>query len=278
MRWKGQRASTNVEDRRAFGGGRGLAVGGGLGTLVLLAIAFFFGIDPRTLLQSGPGPARAAERVVSTPEEEELREFVSVVLGNTEDVWNELLGGRYRLPRLVLFRNGVESACGFAAAAVGPFYCPGDERVYLDLAFFDELSARFGAPGDFAQAYVLAHEVGHHVQNLLGTMDEVHAAQARASDAEANRISVALELQADYYAGVWGHHARRQGLLEQGDLEEALKAASAIGDDRLQLEAQGYVVPDSFTHGSSEERLRWFRRGFDSGDPGRGDTFAELGR
>ena len=278
MRWKGQRASTNVEDRRAFGGGRGLAVGGGMGTLIVLALAFFFGVDPRSLLQSAPAPAHASGPLVSTPEEEALRDFVTVVLASTEDVWNELLDGRYRVPTLVLFREGVESACGFAAAAVGPFYCPGDERVYIDLSFYDELSERFGAPGDFAQAYVLAHEVGHHVQNLLGTMREVHDAQARASEADANRISVALELQADYYAGVWGHHARREGLIEEGDLEEALRAASAIGDDRLQLEAQGYVVPDSFTHGSSEERLRWFRRGFESGDPSRGDTFAELDR
>jgi predicted metalloprotease len=206
-----------------------------------------------------------------------MTQFVRVVLASTEDVWTDIMrqnGQQYRKPKLVLYTGQVESACGTADAAVGPFYCPGDEKVYLDLSFFQELKQRFRAPGDFAQAYVIAHEVGHHVQNLLGTMDRVDRSQRRLSKAEANQISVRLELQADFLAGVWAHYAQAKGILEPGDIEEALGAASAVGDDRLQKAAQGYVVPDSFTHGSSEQRMRWFRRGLESGDIRQGDTFS----
>jgi uncharacterized protein len=280
MRWRGGRASSNVEDRRGIGGG-GLAVGGGLGTLVLVLLAAFCGIDPRQFLDQGggvpgEGPAAPAERRTTNPEEDEQAQFVRVVLGYTEDTWNEIFrrqGGQYREPTLVLFTDRVQSACGVAGASVGPFYCPGDEKVYIDLAFYRELKSRFRAPGDFAQAYVIAHEVGHHIQNLLGTMNRVHASQQRLREGEANQLSVRLELQADCYAGVWANSAQRQGVVEPGDVEEALTAASAIGDDRLQREAQGYVVPDSFTHGSSDQRVRWFRAGFESGDVRRCDTF-----
>jgi predicted metalloprotease len=273
MRWKGRRQSTNVEDRRSSTGTR-VALGGGLGTLVIFLLVTFLGGDPGSLLeQAAPAPARAAER---SSEEEELRGLVGVVLAETEDVWRGLLGPGYREPTLVLFRDRVESACGIAGAATGPFYCPSDENVYLDLAFFEELSARFGAPGDFAQAYVIAHEVGHHVQGLLGTLEQVHRLQERSDEVEANRLSVALELQADFYAGVWAHHAARGELLDAGDVEEALEAASAIGDDRLQRSERGFVVPESFTHGTSEQRRTWFRRGLESGDPQQGDTFAAL--
>jgi uncharacterized protein len=281
MLWRNQRQSTNVEDRRGFGGG-GLAVGGGIGTVVLLLVAFLLGADPRALLEQAPAqpaPGAQAGRPVN-PAEEELKQFVSAVLGNTEDVWQDIFrqnGERYREPKLVLFTGQVQSACGAAGAAVGPFYCPGDEKVYIDLSFYRELKSRFRAPGDFAQAYVIAHEVGHHIQNLLGTMDKVHALQARSGQAQANNLSVRLELQADFYAGVWAHHAQRKGLLEVGDVEEALRAASAIGDDRIQRESQGYVVPDSFTHGTSEQRMRWFRRGLETGDLRQGDTFGARG-
>ncbi|HEV3471156.1 MAG TPA: neutral zinc metallopeptidase [Pyrinomonadaceae bacterium] len=278
MRWRGGRASTNVEDRRGMGRG-GLAVGGGLGTLVLVLLAAFCGVDPRQFLEQVPnegGPSAPAERRTGNPEEDELAQFVRVVLGNTEDTWNEIFrrqGGQYREPTLVLFTGQVQSACGVAGASVGPFYCPGDEKVYIDLSFYRELRARFRAPGDFAQAYVIAHEVGHHIQHLLGTMDRVHASQQRLSEGQANQLSVRLELQADCYAGVWANAAERQGVVEPGDVEEALTAASAIGDDRLQRESQGYVVPDSFTHGTSAQRVRWFRTGLDSGDVRRCDTF-----
>lgn len=272
MRWKDRRQSEHVEDRRHLGGRR-LALGGGLGTILILLVAVFFGLDPTSLLGLAPDvTSRAAETYsAGDPEEEELRQFISVVLADTEDVWHELLDG-YREPTLVLFRDQVDSACGLAGSAVGPFYCAPDEKIYIDLSFFHELRSRFGAPGDFAQAYVLAHEVGHHVQNLLGTMDDARTAQARASEEAANRVSVGLELQADFYAGVFAHHAARKGLLEPGDVEEALNAASAIGDDRLQLESQGYIVPDSFTHGTSEQRLRSFRSGLESGAIRQGDA------
>jgi predicted metalloprotease len=211
------------------------------------------------------------------PEEEQRKDFVSVVLADTEAVWHKLfnqMGRNYEEPKLVLFRGRVESACGLASSAVGPFYCPRDHKVYVDLEFFEELQKRFGAPGDFAQAYVIAHEVGHHVQDLLGISDRVHAQQGRMSKAEYNQLSVRLELQADFLAGVWAHHAQKmRNMLEEGDIEEALRAAEAIGDDRLQRQAQGYVVPDSFTHGTSAQRVRWFRRGFETGDVDQGDTF-----
>ena len=284
MRLGGVRESGNVEDRRGFGlPGGGMAVGGGCGTLIVIILAVVFGVDPRQLLSGGGGQVddgTRVERPAGGPGQQATDEesrFVRKVLATTEDVWGDIFrrnGSTYRKPTLVLFQGRVDSACGRATSAVGPFYCPGDEKVYIDLSFYDELRSRFRAPGDFAQGYVIAHEVGHHVQNLLGTSDKVTALQRRArSDAQANDLSVRLELQADCYAGVWGFHAKQQNILDPGDLEEALNAAAAIGDDRLQRQSQGYVVPDSFTHGSSEQRVRWFRAGFESGDLRRCDTF-----
>lgn len=277
MRWREGRQSANIEDRRGMGRG-GMAIGGGLGGIVILVIALLLGADPRQLLEQLPSDtqAPASQSRPTNPEEEELRGLVGAVLADTEDVWNDIfrqMGRQYREPTLVLFTDQVQSACGVAGAAVGPFYCPGDQKLYIDLTFYRELRTRFQAPGDFAQAYVIAHEVGHHIQNLLGTMDQVNSARQRMSEAEANQLSVRLELQADFLAGVWAHHAQKRGVLEQGDVEEALGAASAIGDDRLQRETQGYVVPDSFTHGSSEQRIRWFRKGLETGDIRQGDTF-----
>ncbi len=279
MRWKGRKQSDNVDDRRGRSP-RGLAIGGGVGGLVLVVVVMLLGGDPRQLLQlqeqlgsQSSAPATAP----ATGADDPSREFVAVVLKDTEDVWGALFeasGERYAEPQLVLFSGRVESACGLASAAVGPFYCPGDSKVYLDTEFFDELSQRFGAPGDFAKAYVIAHEVGHHVQNLLGTSAKVQALRERASEEDANALSVRLELQADFYAGVWAHHAQAmKQVLESGDLEEALDAATAIGDDRLQQHAKGYVVPESFTHGTSAQRVRWFRKGYESGDLRDGDTF-----
>jgi predicted metalloprotease len=278
MLWKGRRESDNVEDRRGISRG-GLAVGGGLGTIVILVVALLLGADPRSLLeQTGETPAPITSGTRSTsPGEDELRRFVSVVLADTEDVWTEVFrqtGREYRDPRLVLFTGQVQSACGRADSASGPFYCPGDQKVYIDLSFYSELRERLGAPGDFAQAYVIAHEVGHHVQRLLGISDKVHAAESRADRRQANELSVRLELQADFLAGVWANRAKNKGLLESGDIDEALGAASAVGDDRLQRQAQGRVVPDSFTHGTSEQRVRWFRKGLDTGDIKQGDTFS----
>ena len=279
MRWRGERQSENIEDRRGMSRG-GIAIGGGLGSIVVLIIALLLGADPRQLLQQGPVEDPGAETQTSrstNPQEDELKEFTSVVLASTEDVWSNLFrqaGANYRKPILVLFTDQVSSACGQAGASVGPFYCPEDEKLYLDFAFFRDLQSRFRAPGDFAQAYVIAHEVGHHVQRLMGTMDRVNAAQRQRSESEANDLSVRLELQADFLAGVWAHYAQQKGLLEQGDIEEALGAASAVGDDRLQRESQGYVVPDSFTHGTSDQRVRWFRRGLETGDMRQGDTFS----
>lgn len=278
MRWRGERQSDNIEDRRGIGRG-GMAIGGGLGGIVVLIIALLLGADPRQLLEQVPSEGPASGTGTSrpaNPEEEELKQFVRVVLASTEDVWTDIFrqtGREYRKPTLVLFTDQVRSACGIAGAAVGPFYCPGDEKLYLDFSFFRELEARFRAPGDFAEAYVIAHEVGHHVQHLLGTMDKIEAARGRLSQEQNNQLSVRLELQADFLAGVWAHYAQRKGILEQGDIEEALGAASAVGDDRLQREGQGYVVPDSFTHGTSEQRAHWFRKGLESGDIRQGDTF-----
>jgi predicted metalloprotease len=275
MRWRDERQSENVEDRRGMSGGK-IAIGG-LGGIVVLVIALLFGADPRQLLeqlpQQGTGPETS--RPVN-PQDEELKQFVAVVLAQTEDAWGEIfrqMGKSYRKPTLVLFTDEVDSGCGVAGTAVGPFYCPRDEKLYIDLAFFRELRTRFRAPGDFAVAYVVAHEVGHHVQNLLGTMDRVDSARRRMSEAQANQVSVRLELQADFLAGVWAHYAQNRGIVEPGDVEEALGAASAVGDDRLQREGQGYVVPDSFTHGTSEQRARWFRKGLETGDVRAGDTF-----
>lgn len=283
MRWQGRRQSRNVEDRRGRGVPRGLAVGGGgLGLLLVAVVVLLLGGDPTALLTDTSGgvaygPPAGADPSAGTRPDDTLAEMASVVLADTEGTWRELFarqGRRYTEPTLVLFDGAVQSACGTQSAAVGPFYCPADRKLYLDLSFFDQLRRRFGAPGDFAQAYVIAHEVGHHVQNLTGISDEVHARQQQLTRAEANALSVRLELQADCLAGVWGFHAdRSRQLLESGDLEEALRAAAAIGDDTLQRSAGGRVVPDSFTHGTSEQRVHWFRRGFSTGDPDACDTF-----
>jgi predicted metalloprotease len=279
MRWKGQRESTNLEDRRTVTPGR-VAIGGGAAVLILALVTYFLGGDPQQvlkLLQHNPPAGAPQGGAGADPAQEESKHFVAVVLADTEDVWREQfqkMGKTYREPKLVLFTRQVESACGAADAAVGPFYCPGDEVVYLDLSFFDELRSRYHAPGEFAQAYVVAHEVGHHVQKLLGISDRVHAQRKRMSKAEFNKLSVRLELQADFLAGFWAYHAQKsKKILDPGDLEAALTAANAIGDDRLQKQARGYVVPDSFTHGTSAQRIRWFRRGFEGGDFSQGDTF-----
>jgi predicted metalloprotease len=258
-----------------------MVVGGGLGTIVLVLAVALLGGDPRQILdqlsQSVPTQGEPGTTTPPTAEEQEAKEFVAVVLKDTEDVWGELfasMGKTYQAPRLILFTGQVESACGSASSAVGPFYCPGDAQVYLDTEFFDDLHRRFGAPGDFAEAYVIAHEVGHHVQNLLGVSGRVQSLRRQMGEAEANRLSVRLELQADFFAGVWAHHAQAaKQILEAGDIEEALSAATAIGDDRLQRQARGTVTPDAFTHGTSEQRMRWFRRGFETGDLSQGDTF-----
>ena len=278
MRWRGERQSENVEDRRGMSGG-GKIIGGGLGGLVVLVIALLMGADPRQLLEQAPtqpssGPQTS--RPAGAPEEEQVQ-FIRVVLASTEDYWTEAfrqMGRQYRKPKLQIFSNRVDSACGVAGASVGPFYCPADEKIYLDLSFFDDLRSRFRAPGDFAQAYVIAHEVGHHVQKLMGTMDKVNSLRGRVSQEAENEASVRLELQADFLAGLWANYAQNKNLLDPDDIDEALGAASAVGDDRLQRESQGYVVPDSFTHGSSEQRIRWFRRGFETGDIRQGDTFS----
>jgi predicted metalloprotease len=277
MRWRGERQSTNVEDRRGLSGAK-IAVGGGLGTVIVLVLALLFGVNPQRLLEQLPESPASDVRTSRpvNPEEEELKQFTSVVLAKSEDVWSEVFrenGRQYREPTLVLFTDQVRSACGIAGAAVGPFYCPGDEKVYIDLAFYEQLRRQFQSPGDFAQAYVIAHEVGHHVQKLLGISDQVEAMQRRASEVEANQLSVRLELQADFFAGVFARHVQNQGMLEAGDIEEALRAASAVGDDNIQRQSTGYVVPDSFTHGTSEQRLRWFRKGYETGDMRQGDTF-----
>ena len=278
MRWQGERESENVEDRRGTGGRR-LAIGGGIGTLLLVAIVALMGGDVRQLLGpllNGTEPSVSQPSRPPSAEEEERRKFVAVVLGKTEDVWTDVFrqnGKTYRNPKLVLFTDQVDSACGYTGAAVGPFYCPGDEKIYIDLSFYDELQQRFEAPGDFAQAYVIAHEVGHHVQKLLGISARVDAMQRRASEKEANQLSVRLELQADFFAGVFARYVNDKKILDPGDIEEALRAASAIGDDTIQRKSTGRVVPDSFTHGTSEQRLRWFRKGFETGDIRQGDTF-----
>jgi predicted metalloprotease len=280
MRVEGRRESENVEDRRGMPV-KGIAAGGGVVTLIVVVIALLMGKDPTPLLQQS-GPAGGQEQAQPIdPAQEPLRKFVAVVLADTEDVWGSLmpreLGRSYEQPKLVLFSERVESACGFASAATGPFYCPGDHKLYLDLAFFDEMKKKFGAPGDFAMAYVVAHEVAHHVQNLSGLSDKVQSARGRVSKEEYNALSVRLELQADYLAGVWAHHAQRtKNILEKGDVEEALNAANAIGDDTLQKQARGYVVPDSFTHGTSAQRVRWFKRGLESGDVRKMNELFEL--
>ena len=282
MRWRDGRRSDNVEDRRGMRAAGGKKVGGGIGVLILALIAMYFGVDPAIILDQGAptGMSGGDSAVVSprSPAEDVLADFVSVVLADTEDVWHDLfrrMGREYQEPRLVLFTDAVESACGYAQAAVGPFYCPSDQSVYIDLGFYRDLKLRHQAPGDFAQAYVIAHEVGHHVQKLLGILDKVNNLRRRVSEVEANQLLVRMELQADCMAGLWANHAHRERqVLEEGDIEEALNAASAIGDDRLQRQSRGYVSPDSFTHGTSAQRVEWFTRGARTGDLNQCDTFA----
>jgi predicted metalloprotease len=296
MRWEDGRRSDNVEDQRGMGGGFGGAGGfplvrlltlllgrrGGKYSLLIVAAlmgASYLGIDLGPLTGMAPTVSPSAQQKSYQPSaaEQRLADFVSVVLADTEDTWQQLFsqrGDHYRQPKLVLFSGQVRSACGFAQAAMGPFYCPSDQKVYIDLSFYDDLKHRHDAPGDFAQAYVIAHEVGHHVQTLLGISAQVHKARERLSTSEANKLSVRQELQADCFAGLWAHHAdKARQILEQGDVEEALNAAAAIGDDRLQKQAQGYVTPDSFTHGSSEQRIRWFKTGLRKGDLQSCNTF-----
>jgi uncharacterized protein len=279
MRQDDGRESDNIEDRRSMRiGGRGLA-GGGLGVAALAVIALLLGVDPRIVLntvgQLSSVPQPSAVR--TSPEDERMKKFMSIVLADTEDTWSAIFqqsGSRYEEPKLVLFSGQVQSACGYAQAAMGPFYCPGDHKLYLDMSFFKDLATRHNAPGDFAQAYVLAHEVGHHVQNLLGIANQVHTAQQRGGREQGNQLQVRMELQADCFAGVWANRANQfRQILEPGDLEEALAAASGVGDDRLQKQSQGYVVPESFTHGSSEQRMRWFTVGAKTGDLNQCDTF-----
>ena len=277
MKWKGRAKSSNVEDRRGKGVG-GAAIGGlgGFGIIIMIIYALLGG-NPGDIMQSiDPGQTQNVP-YEATQEEEELAEFVSVVLADTEVVWNDIfadLGKEYNEPKLVLFTGSVQSACGVAGASTGPFYCPGDKNVYIDLSFYNELKTQFKAPGDFAMAYVIAHEVGHHIQNELGTIAQMDEIRGKVSKEEYNKYNVRLELQADYLAGVWANHVQGQNLLEEGDLEEALTAASAVGDDRIQMQSQGYVVPDSFTHGTSEQRKRWFYKGYEAGDLSQWDTFS----
>ena len=277
MLWQGQRESENVEDARGSGGGR-LVMGGGIGTVILVVLYLVLGGDPQALFNAQQQTQVSQPAQVNTQApRDDASKFVAVVLADTEDAWNDVfrqMGRKYEEPRLVLFTDLIQSGCGFARGATGPFYCPQDRQVYIDLGFFRQLQERLGAGGDFAEAYVIAHEVGHHVQKLLGITDRVDAARRRASEADSNRLSVRLELQADFLAGVWARYADRvKHVVEAGDIEEAIRAANAVGDDRLQARSRGYVVPDSFTHGTSEQRVRWFRRGYETGDLSQGDTF-----
>jgi predicted metalloprotease len=276
MLWQGRRESENVEDARGSGGGR-LVLGGGIGTIILVVLYLVLGGDPQALFNSQQAQLPQSAQFDSQAPRDEASKFVAVVLADTEDAWHEVfrqMGREYEEPKLMLFTDLIQSGCGFASGATGPFYCPQDRRVYIDLGFFRQLQERLGAGGDFAQAYVIAHEVGHHVQNLLGITDRVQAARGRVSESEYNRLSVRLELQADFLAGVWARYADRvKHVVEAGDIEEAMRAASAVGDDRLQYRSRGYVVPDSFTHGTSQQRVRCFRRGYETGDISQGDTF-----
>ena len=276
MRWKGRRESSNIEDRRGISP-KGM-VGGGLGTIAVVVIILLLGGDPSDILQNiTTNQPTTSSNYIETERNKELAQFVSVVLAETETVWHEVFrkeGEQYIEPKLVLYNGSVQSACGFSSAATGPFYCPGDEKVYIDLSFYDELQDKFKAPGDFAMAYVIAHEVGHHIQNLLGISDQVSKLRSQLSQEEYNKYSVRLELQADFLAGVWAHYEEELGnVVEVGDIDEALNAASSVGDDRIQKEMQGYVVPESFTHGTSAQRKKWFFRGYRSGDLKDGDTF-----
>lgn len=277
MRWMGRQQSGNVEDRRGMGGK--LALGGGAGGLIIVIISLLLGQNPLDYINVGNSPAYDQQQQPTSEAENQQAEFVKVVLKDTEDVWKKLFqerGETYQEPVLVLFSGGTQSGCGSATSATGPFYCPEDSKVYIDLSFYEELQSRFGAPGDFAMAYVIAHEVGHHVQHLWGITDQVHGQRQRLSEEENNKLSVKLELQADFLAGVWANHAQElSNILEPGDIEEALQAANAIGDDRLQKQSQGYVVPDAFTHGTSAQRMKWFKKGFDTGDIEQGDTFSQ---
>lgn len=282
MQWIGRRQSSNVEDRRMISGKQKMFGGGILGLIIAVVGYFIGGGDVSqifNILQEQTVTQQSDTR--SDPAEDEMAKFISVVLADNEDVWNQIfskMDKTYEEPILVLFRDATESACGYASSVTGPFYCPGDRKVYIDLGFFDELENRFGASGgDFAMAYVLSHEIGHHVQNLLGISGKVHKLQQQVSETKANRLSVALELQADFYAGIWTYYTQKyKNVLDKGDIEEALSAASAVGDDRIQKQSQGYVVPDAFTHGTSEQRMYWFKKGYTTGDLSQGDTFKEF--
>jgi predicted metalloprotease len=275
MLWQGRRESGNVEDRRGMGGG-GMVAGGGIGAVIIGILYFLLGGNPSDIptQQLRPNQTQSAPRSAA---EEKLASFTRVVLADTEDVWDQIFkasGETYPQPTLVMFTQQTQSGCGFSSAATGPFYCPADQKIYIDLSFFDDLQNRFNAPGEFAMAYVIAHEVGHHIQNLMGTFEKAEQQRRSLSEKEYNRLSVKMELQADFYAGVWAHHAQKmKQMLENGDIEAALNAANAIGDDRLQQQSQGYVVPDAFTHGTSEQRMYWFKKGFDTGDLRQGNTF-----
>ena len=281
MKWQGRRSSGNLEDRRGVSG-KQVAVGGGIIGVIVLIINMFMGGDNSAIINDINSSMQPGEQTTElSARDKEMGAMVDAILVDTEDVWNKIFrenGMTYQEPNLVLFRDGVQTACGGASSASGPFYCPADQKVYMDLAFFEELQTRFGAKGgDFAIAYVIAHEIGHHVQTLLGTSEKVRQMQQDMSEAEANKLSVALELQADFYAGVWTHYNQEmKDFLEEGDIEEALSAANAVGDDAIQKRAQGYVIPDSFTHGTSEQRMYWFKKGFETGDINQGNTFKEL--
>lgn len=277
MKWKGRMGSGNIEDRRGMSR-RGMVAGGGLGTIILVILVLLFGGDPSQLLNMGGDSSAPTEQVTTTHEEDEMAQFVSVVLKDTETVWGKIFeesGSTYQQPKLVLFRDQVESACGLASSASGPFYCPSDQKLYIDLSFMDQLKTKFGAQGDFAVAYVIAHEVGHHVQNMLGILAKADNQKSQVNERRANEISVRVELQADFLAGMWAHYAGEMlNTLEAGDIDEALNAAAAVGDDALQRKYQGRVVPDSFTHGTSDQRKQWFRKGWQTGDFQQGDTFS----
>lgn len=278
MRIEGRRTSDNVEDRRGMSSGGKMAIGGGIGTIVIALIVLLLGGDPTQVLDNSQGTtATESGTVTASPEEEAMKNFVSVVLAGTEDVWTKIFqqsNMTYQKPTLVLFRDQVQSACGYASGASGPFYCPGDQKVYLDLAFFDELKTKFGANGDFAIAYVVAHEIGHHIQDQLGILNKVNSERSRLSETRSNDLSVRTELQADFLAGMWAHYDQQMfNSLETGDIEEAMNAASSVGDDVLQKRYQGRVIPDSFTHGTAAQRKEWFRKGYTTGDFDQGDTF-----
>jgi len=280
MRYKGRRQSSNIEDRRSMSTGKKVGLSGGVLSIVVVIVVMLLGGDPSAILnlmQAGSDYSSTSTEYQPTAQEEELAEFISVVLADTEDVWHKLfndMGLQYREPKLVLFSGQVNSACGFSSAATGPFYCPGDDRIYIDLLFLQQLQKRLGANGDFAMAYIIAHEVGHHVQKQFGTLDELNSLRPRVSQTQYNELTVRLELQADFFAGVWAHHAQKmKNILEAGDIEEAVNAAQAVGDDRIQMQSQGYVVPDSFTHGTSAQRMSWFKKGFNTGNINDGNTF-----